>query len=587
MRLKSLNDANPFLAVYLRPYLGGVVFAIFCSLLVALVSAAMVMLIGPGIQILIERPDAQHLVPLTVLFGARIAGFIAQGWHIAAITATDLIRFLPMGILILSMCKAVLSVVQTFVWERLSELVSRDMRREIVRHFVYQDPNSRFLKSTAQMEADISAIVSTDIKFMREYIVHYYGGLPRELLQVVFQAVTLFLLSPKLLAFFVVGILPAGLVVRILGKKIRQRSSKALENYSVLTEWIQRRLLGIETIKHYGTEGIEETKFKQLTLELFHRFNAAARAKARSGPLLEMVGIIAMILVLFLALRDVFNRDLTAAVAISFFASLALLTQSAAIVGRYFNTNREGVAAIERIMAVFRGLVANHQETLKRTYGEGDWMVQCHDLSVQYPGAVESALTNFTYRFLPGRTYCIVGPSGAGKSTLLKLLLGIKAPTSGEIVYNASLAKSSGIGYMPQAVELMSASIAENIGYPDPAVDNDRVQAALRKVALFDFVGQLKDGIQTVIGPRGLELSGGQKQRILLARLFYHDFPLIIFDEGTSALDPETEALVYREFKRMTGDGKTIIIVSHRPSGAKFAQDVLAFENGRLISQSV
>lgn len=569
---------------YLKRHLFSVVIASFLAIVLALVSAAVFSLIGPTLQILMA-PDLEVLFSLEDLFGARLSSIMSWLTGVTMIKGADLWSKLP-GLLIgLAFLRAIFGLSQWFLWERASELAARAIRSDLVSKFLFLNPVA-LSKDEKELEASLSSGLTTDLRLTREYIVHFYGGLPRELLQVIAYMITLILLSPELFLLFFVGIIPAVGFTSKWGKKLKKRASRALQDYSTLTEWIQQRLLGIETIKHYRAEEIESKKMFSLTEGLFYRFLKAARVKARTSPMLEFVAIFSMVLVLYYALVKISEIGQgSGGIYLSFFSTLAVLSQSTGKIGRYFNSNREGNAAQSRLKLLFE-YFDNNQKKVLTSFKEGckaPTVLSAKDVTVRYPNSNTSALSSFTYDFESGKIYCLCGPSGAGKSTFIKVVLGLVQIREGGDLRAFCDGEQGKIGYMPQQVQLAPATVGLNVAYPDMEFDRVRVLEALKKVDLEDFVLSLEDGVDTVLGKEGKGISGGQAQRLLLARLLYHRPSLVLVDEGTSSLDPETEDFVYTQLRELAEKGTTIILIAHRLSAIQFADQVLLFDKGRLL----
>ena len=525
------------------------------------------------------------------LLGENIGYLLVKLSGKEVINSTELLSYLPGSLILVAGLKTLASVCQSYLWERTGELISKDMRHDTMQAYLHLDPSIRRSELGQKIEADLSSCITTDIKLIREYFVHFYGGFPRESIQLLFLTGVLLALSPRLFALFFLFVLPVVGIVNRLGKKLRKRASKALSDYSLLTEWLQQRLLGIETIKHYQTEEIEIAKLKDLTSGLYKRFVKAARIKSRTSPSIEMVGVAALVLVLYFALDAINKGTLSGSIAISFFASLALVAQSGAMLGRYFNSNREGAAAVKRLLDLqsflnMHQIQETKQEPVFTDQDSSQFRLICENLSMQYPNTPKPALSKFSYQFKKGKIYCIVGPSGAGKSTLFQIILKLVSPNKGNLLFphGGDEVHPSKIGYMPQDLLLMSGTLAENICYPDTSSESQNILDALEQVGLKQFVEDLPEGINTRVGKEGLGLSGGQVQRIILSRLFYHHYPLILFDEGTSALDPEVEQIVYQGLEKLKNLGSTVIMIAHRLSATRIADAIITLKNGMLVS---
>ena len=197
--------------------------------------------------------------------------------------------------------------------------------------------------------------------------------------------------------------------------------------------------------------------------------------------------------------------------------------------------------------------------------------IQIRNLSFRYPDASENVLENISFTIPKNRSIAFIGPSGAGKTTLADIILGVLEPTAGQIcvdgidIQNCMSAWHKNIGYIPQSIYFMDASIRENVafGIPEEQIDETCLRRALEEAQLKEFVDSLPEGLDTVIGESGVRLSGGQRQRIGIARALYNDPDVLVLDEATSALDNETEKAVMDAIDRLAGN-KTLIIIAHR-----------------------
>jgi ABC-type multidrug transport system fused ATPase/permease subunit len=214
-------------------------------------------------------------------------------------------------------------------------------------------------------------------------------------------------------------------------------------------------------------------------------------------------------------------------------------------------------------------------------------------VSFRYHDSRPFLLKEVSLRIPARSTVALIGRSGAGKSTLADLLLGLLEPLEGAIVVDGRAidgrrrrAWRESVGYVPQVINLLNASIAENIAFGQDAaqIDRRRVEEVAALANLHEFVARLPSGYDTVVGQRGVRLSGGQRQRVGIARALYRRPALLIFDEATNALDPETEAAVLEAIARLSGNA-TLLIIAHRSSALTGCDAVVTLEEGRLYVQ--
>ena len=543
------------------------------------------LVIGPAMQVLLGPND--QVLSWSDLVGPVWSVWLAPWLPGAGLSAARIYQGLPMVLISVATVKSALTFWQWYTWEWLGERAAFQWRAALVESFVRANPASRDDGAISRAESDLGGLISQDIRTCRDYVVHFFGGLPREGLQALFMALSLAMLSPRLFFIFVCCVAPIGAILGRLGKKLRRRASRALEDNSALGEWIQQRLLGIETIKQYRTETFELDSMRAASHRLFDGFLRAARLKARTSPLIECLGIIAMSVALAAAFKDIAAGQISGAVAMSFFSSLALFAQASAKLGRYFNSNREGLAAADRIFAAigdFDRVALDYVRPAGASKSAAASRISLRNITMSYGN--KTAVKDFSYDFLPGKVYCVVGASGAGKSSVFNAMLGLRPVDSGTIGYQVGPGfeeRSLDIAYMPQAVPLIPGQLAENVSYPQATFNQEKVALALDTVGFSLDKDRLPNGIRTLVGPSALQLSGGQAQRLQLARLVYHHAPFVLVDEGTSALDPEIEQLVLAHVRRLARDGAIVIMIAHRLAAVDMADEIVVMDHGRLV----
>jgi ABC-type multidrug transport system fused ATPase/permease subunit len=198
-------------------------------------------------------------------------------------------------------------------------------------------------------------------------------------------------------------------------------------------------------------------------------------------------------------------------------------------------------------------------------------------------------LDDLSFAVQPGQRVALVGPSGAGKSTVLSLILGFGEPAAGRIFFDGCEAGKislrairSQMAIVPQEVLLFGGTIRENVAYGKTGATEDEIREACRLANATEFIERLPEGMETVVGPRGVKLSGGQRQRIAIARAILANPRILLLDEATSALDSESERLVNEALERLM-QGRTSIVIAHRLSTVRHADRILVFNQGRIV----
>ncbi|MEV5463781.1 thiol reductant ABC exporter subunit CydD, partial [Streptomyces cellulosae] len=347
---------------------------------------------------------------------------------------------------------------------------------------------------------------------------------------------------------------------------------------------------GLPTLRAFGREGHQTRVVGEMADAHRRATMRTLRVAFLSSFVLETVATLSVALVAVpVGLRLLGGElDLRTALTVLFLAPEAYLPLRAA--GAAFHDSAEGITVAERVFAVLDDAEAVPTTRTSRTPAPDarTALLRLDRVTVHHPDRAEPALLDVGLTVRPGEHVALVGPSGAGKSTLLSLLLGFTAPTSGRVTVDGTDLRDidpdawhAQVAWVPQRPHLFAASVADNIRLGRPGAGHAEVRAAARAASADRFIEELPDGYDTVLGEHGAGLSAGQRQRIALARAFLKDAPVLLLDEPTAHLDPESEAAV----TRATADlmrGRTAVVVAHRTSLLPYADRVVSVRAGEL-----
>jgi len=318
---------------------------------------------------------------------------------------------------------------------------------------------------------------------------------------------------------------------------------------------------------------------------LFSLVQAVPRA------IFEVTAVLAVAALIVIAtLRDASLQDATVVVALFGVVAFRMLPSSNKVI-QAIQTLSFGRDSIEGAVSGLAMPIASERLVSRRTQDRFK-QLQATSLKYRYPNS-DSFTSDIDELLLhAGESLGIVGASGSGKSTLVDLLIGILTPTSGHITVNDRRVDEDPrywqdrIGYVPQHVYLMDTSVRRNVafGLPEKVIDSSEVERALRLANLWDFVQTLPQGLDTVVGERGVRLSGGQRQRLGIARALYGNPEVIVLDEATSALDEDTEREIVESMREISRD-RTLIVVAHRTSTLAHCSRLIRLEAGRIVQE--
>lgn len=388
--------------------------------------------------------------------------------------------------------------------------------------------------------------------------------------------------------FLVVG----GLFQWLTKKRIIHWGKLRQHHEALRMKHAQQGISAIKDVKVYGTEDFFISEYEKNTEQSLsmHQKNSFVQNITRLW--LEILAISGLLLLCFgMFLQDKTVIEILPVLGLFAAVSFRLMPSISRIVSA-INLLRFGTSITEVIASEFKQLeqIESHQVVTKMSF-ESD--IKFSDVSFKYPSSHRSALRNVDISVQKGEMVGFIGPSGAGKSTLIDILMGLLQPDEGCLKVDnkpIDLDNLKGwqrlIGYVPQTIYLTDDTIKRNIafGIDDNDINEHAVSQAIKAAQLQAFVDELPDGMNTVLGERGVRMSGGQRQRIGIARALYHDPEVLVLDEATSALDTETESGIMDAVVRLQGQ-KTIFIIAHRLSTLERVDKLFSVERG-LVSRS-
>ena len=419
--------------------------------------------------------------------------------------------------------------------------------------------------------------------------------------------VTLLLLAmliftSALATIIIAGILLVALAILQFLKDRPRRWGKNVYQASIgMHRQINHGLGGLKETKVIGCESYFEQQLQEHAKAFATNASLAASFSIIPRYAIEVFLITFLIIFtfIFLSTNKGEPQNLTAVLGIFTLASIRLLPVASQII-KTINSLKYHAHSLDQIYSDLKDLEQTEsfgpphysykssnvsQESL--TFSR---QVVLENVTYRYPNASRNSLQGLFLEINKGESIGLIGKSGAGKTTLVDVILGLLIPQSGDVrvdgisIYQNLRSWQNLVGYVPQSIFLIDDTLEHNIafGVPDSLIDPDRVRRAVEASQLSEMVEQLPQGLQSIVGERGVMLSGGQRQRVGIARALYHEREILVFDEATAALDHETEGLVTEAIKSL-GNTKTIIIIAHRLSTIEHCDRIYLMENGRTV----
>ncbi|MGX7089333.1 ABC transporter ATP-binding protein [Gemella morbillorum] len=396
------------------------------------------------------------------------------------------------------------------------------------------------------------------------------------------------LISPKL-SFIAILPLPfMAYAVNKLGDKNYESFKEAQESFSDLNSKVQENASGVRVTKSFGYGNDEIESFKEINKEVFIKNITASKYNALFNPMVLVFIGLSYTLTLIFGGIFISNGEMTVGELVTFVTYLDMLVWPLQAIGWLYNIGQRGDVSygrIEKLLAEESSVKETAKEGLVAVNGRLEYNIS------NFVYLDKSVLSEIKFSIEQGNTLGIVGVTGSGKTTLLKLLLREYDVVDGEILLNGENIKNyklkdlrSLIGYVPQDQVLFAMSIKENIRFANPTYSDERVEEVTKLCGLYNDIKNMPDGIDTIIGERGVSLSGGQKQRIAMSRALIMNPDILILDDSLSAVDAKTENIILENLKEER-KGKTTIITAHRLSAIVHADLIIVMDNGKIIER--
>jgi ATP-binding cassette, subfamily B, bacterial MsbA len=401
--------------------------------------------------------------------------------------------------------------------------------------------------------------------------------------------VTAFVMDWQLALIAFIGFpITVGPIVRF-SKRVRKETKNAQKQLGGLQALLQETFQGNRVVKAFGMEDYERRRFGAELRRLFRYYMRVARIKAFTGPMIEAMGAVAVVAVIWYANASLVSGKRTPGSFAGFFATMLFVYQPFKKLSKTNNSIQQGLAAAERVFEMMDQPSEVLDDPAGAELGPGSHSVRFEQVSFRY--GEEWVLRNINLEIPQGNVVALVGMSGGGKSTLADLIPRFYDVEEGRLevdgidVRKIRLASlRAQIGLVTQHTFLFNDTIRANIAYGAADKNLERIMAAAKLANAHDFITRLPNGYDTMVGEMGVRLSGGERQRIAIARALLKDAPILILDEATSSLDSESERLVQDALERLM-QNRTTLVIAHRLSTVRRADRIVVIVHGRIVEE--
>jgi ATP-binding cassette subfamily B multidrug efflux pump len=397
--------------------------------------------------------------------------------------------------------------------------------------------------------------------------------------------------SVKLTLVSMIPIVFVPFLVGWLGPRIRNATRQAQEALSDMADLTEESLTAIRLIKATANEEVEQRRFTERVDAIVRRQMGVFRRSALMQSLIPFMGSLAFVIALLYGGFLTITREIPLGSFVAFTLYLAMLITPLQEMGYVFNYFQRASASLQRLEVLLTEVPDIRDEPGAAPLGRVQGEVVIHLDAFTYPDGTHPALHDVRIRVRPGQTLGIVGRTASGKTTLVNLLPRIFDPPPGSVFIDGHDVRTvtlrslrEAISYVPQDGFLFSTTIGENIAFSKADATREEILEAVRNAAFTEVLETFPDGLDTLVGERGVTLSGGQRQRAAIARALLKDAPILILDDSLSAVDMNTEKQIIANIRRVRR-GKTTLIIAHRLSAVRHADWIVVLEGGTVAEQ--
>ena len=497
-----------------------------------------------------------------------------------------LIILIPLAIIIAFSAKGISLYFAKLIMINVSEEVKKMLQIDMLKSFIKADTEIIDNKHTGNYISNLNFDVQQITRLLSEaYLSIFKDGLT--LIGLLF---VMFFQNWKLSMIAIIMIPLASITAKILGKRMGKVTTQAQEKSGDLNRYLIDLFKNHKIIKIFQRENFEESRSEKFVNDLKEKSAKISAVYIRSTPIMEILTGIMIATLIFYAGKLIISEELAINNFFSFLAAMMLAYQPVKTLTKVNVAISQGFAAAERILPIIdtQNEIDLNEKGDELNIKEGNIVLDKIDFTYK-SNPENKVLQNISLKFAGGKMSALVGHSGSGKSTLLNMIPRIYLPSSGNIYFdNQEISKlnleslRNQISIVDQNTTLFDDTVFNNIKYAKPNAKKQDILEAAKLSMSDEFINNLENGYETMIGENGVKLSGGEKQRLSIARAFLKNSKIILLDEATSSLDSETEEKIQKALVRLTTN-KTTIVIAHRLSTILNADNIFVVDNGKII----
>ncbi|WP_338812232.1 ABC transporter transmembrane domain-containing protein [Bernardetia sp. Wsw4-3y2] len=504
----------------------------------------------------------------------------------------DSINQITLALVVVIVIQVIFSFLRVYLFAQVSEYSMADIRKSLYQKYLTL-PMSFYDKHRS---GELMSRITADVALLQDTFSVTLAEFFRQIITLIVGLGILFVKTPKL-TFFMLGVMPVLIIGAIIfGKFIRKLSKKTQDQLATSNIIVEETIQAIATVKAFTNEIFESNRYSTTQNSVIQ---TALKAATYRGGFVSFI-----VFAIFGSITAVFwygatllaAGDLTSGDLISFIIYSMFIAGSIGGLGNIYGQIQKAIGASERVLEILgeesESELTYTTEKSSTTQNPIQGNISFKDVRFSYPTRTDvEVLKGLSLDIKAGEKIALVGHSGAGKSTIIQLLERFYNPQTGTIEvdgknnleYDLSFYRSA-IGIVPQEILLFGGTIRENIAYGKPTATEEEIISAAKQANAFKFIETFPEGLETLVGERGVKLSGGQRQRIAIARAILRNPKILILDEATSSLDAESEQLVQEALDTLMKD-RTTIIIAHRLATIRKVDTIYVIENGQISEQ--
>ena len=538
----------------IKPYAGKLLASLFFMAIIAITTGATAWLLDPAIEKIFLDRDEKMLI------------------------------LIPIAIILTLLIKGIASYIQVYLLTVVGQQIIADTQVKMFSKVIYSD-----LAWLNQIHsAKIISNFLYDVNLLQGSVSNSLASGMKDLLTLICLLGVMFYQDWRLATVAIIAFPLVGLLSGRLGKRMKKAATESQVETGILASLLSENLDGTRIVKAYQQE---ESEIKKVSNSILRRMKNIIKAHVTRGaasPFAEFLAGFGIAGALYYAGLRGLQGELPLNEFISFLGAMMLAFQPLRRLAAINTTIQEGFSAAIRVFNLLdqESLINENKDAFDLKVEQGE--IQLKNVTLSYIGQRRSALNDISLSIPSGQITALVGPSGAGKTSILNLIPRFYDPSNGEVLIDSQDIKNATIKSLRSEVALVSQepilfddTVRENICYGKKTAQEDEIISAAKSAAAHEFISELPDGYNTIIGEKGFSLSGGQKQRISIARAFLKNAPILLLDEATSSLDTESEHLVQNAINSLMKN-RTTLVIAHRLSTIINSKKIIVLENGTV-----